>query len=223
MPVTSVNDRLRAIGMLQAGSSMRNVAVQFRVHRNTVSAWQAKYQQVNNVENLPRSGRPPVTNLQQDRAMRARHLRNRFVTAASTSRNAVPGVGLVAANTVLRRLRRFQIQPYRPAVRQILLPRHRAARLAWCRHHRRLNGQQWGNVLFSDESRFHLNGHDGRRRVFRRPGERYADACIAQRNGYPGPSVMVWGGITATVSEETTMKCKLQNPTFGLCFVTVKN
>jgi hypothetical protein len=33
--------------------------------------------------------------------------------------------------------------------------------------------------------------------VYRRVGERYADACVIQRQSFGGGSVMAWGGITA--------------------------
>ena len=36
---------------------------------------------------------------------------------------------------------------------------------------------------------------DGRRRVYRRRGERFADACVVERDRFGGGSVMVWGGI----------------------------
>ena len=37
---------------------------------------------------------------------------------------------------------------------------------------------------------------DGRRRLYRRRGERFADACVFERDRYGGGSVMVWGGIS---------------------------
>jgi hypothetical protein len=37
---------------------------------------------------------------------------------------------------------------------------------------------------------------DGRRRVYRRRGERFADACVLERDRFGGGSVMVWGGIS---------------------------
>ena len=36
---------------------------------------------------------------------------------------------------------------------------------------------------------------DGRSRVYRRVGERYADACVIQRRYFSGCSAMVWGEI----------------------------
>ena len=106
-------------------------------------------------------------------------------------------VGMLQAGDVRRRLRENGLQARRPAVRPQLLPRHRAARLAWARQHLRFTIREWRHVLFTDESRFQLSFADGRHRVYRRRGERYADNCIMQRAPYGGGGVMVWGGISA--------------------------
>ena len=55
--------------------------------------------------------------------------------------------------------------------------------------------RQWRRVFFSDESRFTLFRADGRRRVYRRRGERFVDACVIERDRFGGGSIMVWGGI----------------------------
>ena len=55
--------------------------------------------------------------------------------------------------------------------------------------------------MFSDEARFCLRTADGR--VWRRPGERFADCCIERVTAYGGGSVMVWGGIS--FSEKTRL------------------
>ena len=60
MPGMIENDRLRAIGMLEAGMSQSNVARQFGVHINTVNALWRRYQQTGTVRDRPRSGRPRV-------------------------------------------------------------------------------------------------------------------------------------------------------------------
>ena len=43
--------------------------------------------------------------------------------------------------------------------------------------------RQWRRVLFTDESRFTLYRADGRRRVYRRRGERFDDACLSNAIG----------------------------------------
>ena len=55
--------------------------------------------------------------------------------------------------------------------------------------------QCWQAFLFTDESRFNLFRTDGRRRVYRRRNERYADCFVIERDRLSGGSVMVWGGI----------------------------
>ena len=82
-------------------------------------------------------------------------------------------------------------------IRPPLLPRHCAARLTWYRRYLRFRIEDWANILFTDESRFHIDSSGGRSRVYRHVGEWYADACVIQRQSFGGSSAMVWGGITA--------------------------
>ena len=56
--------------------------------------------------------------------------------------------------------------------------------------------RQWRRVFFTDEARFTLFRPDGRLRVYRRRGERFADACVLERDRFGGGSVMVWGEIS---------------------------
>ena len=54
--------------------------------------------------------------------------------------------------------------------------------------------RQWRRVHFSDESRFTLYRADGRRRVYRRRGERFADACVVERDRFWGVAPL-WSGV----------------------------
>ena len=56
--------------------------------------------------------------------------------------------------------------------------------------------RQWRQVFFTDESRFTLFRPDGRRRIYRRRRERFADASVTEVDRFGGGSVMVWGGIS---------------------------
>ena len=49
-----------------------------------------------------------------------------------------------------------------------------------------------GQIRFSDVSRFLLERHDGRIRVYRRPEKRYHQVCIHGTLSRGGASVMVW-------------------------------
>ena len=77
-------------------------------------------------------------------------------------------------------------------------------RMAWLTAHapRLFPMRQWRRVLFTDESRFTLYRADGRRRVYRRRGERFADACVVERDRFGGGSVMAWGGIAHGIKSQ---------------------
>ncbi len=101
---------------------------------------------------------------QQDNHIRLVHLRNRFQTASLTTRT-IPGLRAISPRTVPNRLRERGIRLRRPTVRPLLPTRNRVARLAWCRRHLRFNRRDWAGILFTDESRFHLDSSDGHSRV----------------------------------------------------------
>lgn len=72
---------------------------------------------------------------------------------------------------------------------------HRKKRLEWSLQHSQWSRDEWRQVLWSDESRFALDFHDGRVHVHRMPGERYSQCCIAEHDRYGGGSVMIWGAM----------------------------
>jgi len=195
MPRFTENQRRHAIGMLQAGLAQNIVARHFGVHRNTIQSLLRRIRQSGNTRGRQRSGRPRVTSHQQDNYIMRVHLRYWFQTSSLTARS-IPGLRPISSRTVCNRLCDRHIRPQRPTIRPLLLPRHRAARLTWCRRHFRFRRQDWANILFTDESRFHLDSNDGQSQVYCCVGERYADACVIQRRSLGWGSAMVWVGIT---------------------------
>lgn len=98
----------------------------------------------------------------------------------------------VTAQTVRNRLREAGLRARRPHRGLDLTAARRQTRLNWANVHVRWTLARWRTVLFSDESRFQLYRADGRLRVWRRDGERYADANVLRRVAHGGASVMVW-------------------------------
>lgn len=196
MPRLTRNQRHQALGRLQAGQTARQVANAFQVHVRTIYRLQQRYQTTNTTDDRPRSGRPRVTTRRQDRQIVRQHLQDRFVTAAETARQTMgTHQRHISADTVRRRLTSRHLHCHRPHRGPILTPRHRRDRLQWATQHQHWRHQQWRRVLFSDESRYCISTAGGRKRVWRRRGERYSDACVVERDSWGGPSIMVWGGI----------------------------
>ena len=192
MPRLNQNQRIQALTMLARGDNVSNVSRAFGCHRDTIIRLCQRFQQKGGVADRRRPGRPRVTNPRTDRFITLTHLRRRFQTPTSSARQYS-----ISKQTVLRRLRqaRKPIRPRRPYVGQVLIARHRAARLQWAQRHFRWGRRWWARVLFSDESRFNQSHHDSGIRVFRRRGERFADNCLIERDRFGGGSVMVGVGI----------------------------
>ncbi|GFW19560.1 transposable element Tcb2 transposase [Trichonephila clavipes] len=76
-----------------------------------------------------------------------------------------------------------------------LTPAHRRRRSMWCRDHRNWRDNEWGRVLFTDESRFSLSSDSHRILIWRERGSRNHPSNIIERDRYEGHSVLVWGGI----------------------------
>ncbi|GFS68736.1 transposable element Tcb1 transposase [Trichonephila clavipes] len=72
--------------------------------------------------------------------------------------------------------------------------RHRRRSL-WCREHRNWRDNEWGRVLFTDESRFSLSSDSHRILIWRERGSRNHPSNIIERDRYGGRGVLVWGGI----------------------------
>nr|KAG5714667.1 hypothetical protein BaRGS_000155 [Batillaria attramentaria] len=191
----STLDRGRALGWLQDGTSGREVARRLGVSHSVIQRLHERFQATGSADERPRSGRPRATNRRNDRYLQLLALRDRTVTARTIRSNLRTATNIIISqDTVERRLHEVDLHSRVPAVRIPLTPRHRRARIAFCRNHQRWNKQQWDRVLFTDESRFTLSNSDARRRVWRRVGERYIDACVQEHDRYGGGSVMVWGG-----------------------------
>lgn len=185
----------QALGWLQDGTSGREVARRLGVSHSFIQRLHERFQATGSTDVRPRSGRPRAANHRDDRYLQLMALRDRTITTRTLRSNLRTATHInISQDTVRRRLHEVNLHSRVPAIRIPLTPHHRRARMAFCRNHQRWNRQQWGRVLFTDESRFTLSNSDARRRVWRRVGDRYIDACVQEHDRYGGGSVMVWGG-----------------------------
>lgn len=196
MPRLNPQQREQAVGRLNAGQRPQVVANAFNCNVRTIQRLRERHTATNSTNDRPRSGRPRVTTQRQDRYILRQHLHNRFLCATHTARQTI-GINQrpISDDTVRRRLQSSNLRCRRPARGPILTPRHRRERLQWATNHQNWRHQQWRTVIFSDESRYCISTADGRTRVWRRRGERYADNCMMETNVWGGPNIMVWGGI----------------------------
>ncbi|GFS89579.1 transposable element Tc1 transposase [Trichonephila clavipes] len=80
--------------------------------------------------------------------------------------------------------------------------RHR--RSLWCREHRNWRDNEWGRVLFTDESRFSLSSDSHRILIWRERGSRNNPSNIIERDRYGGRGGLVWGASCLEVVQTFT-------------------
>lgn len=186
------------VALLQDGRSQCYVSRRFGCSRSTVQRVYLRFLETGSYARRPGSSRPRISSNRDDRFITNLSLRNRHLTAVQI-RNELQHVRNVniSERTVRRRLNEANLFCRRPATGPELTREHRVARLRFAREHRHWTENEWANVLFTDESRYCLRSSDGRERVWRRRGERYAECTFSAKVSFQGGSVMVWGGISA--------------------------
>lgn len=185
-----------AIGMMRCGRSAFQAARALGVTRTTILTWWRQWNEEGNCKMKKNTGRPRCTVTRTDRKLIIAVKRHRFQPVPRLAISWIAAAGInCSVRTAYRRLAEIGLRSYRPVVRIPLTSQHKRRREDWCRERAHWTIEAWRNVLWTDESRFTLDFHDGRVRVHRLPNERFAPCCIAEHDRYGGGSVMVWAGI----------------------------
>ncbi|GFU01018.1 transposable element Tc1 transposase [Trichonephila clavipes] len=134
------------------------------------------------------SGRPRGTTPADDRYIVLQAKRNRRKTAREITRHTTQATErTISRFTVARRLHGGGLFTRRPVP---LTPAHRRRRSLWCRVHRNWRYNEWGRVLFTDESRFSLSSNYHRVLIWRDRGSRNHPSNIIERDRYGGRGVL---------------------------------
>ncbi|GFX67793.1 HTH_Tnp_Tc3_2 domain-containing protein [Trichonephila clavipes] len=121
---------------------------------------------------------------------------DRRQTAGEIARHTTQATGRpISRFTVTRRLRGGGLFARRPVRCVPLTPAHQRMHSLWCREHRNWRDNEWGRVLFTDESRCSLSRDSHRILIWRERGSRNHPSNIIERDRYGGRGVLVWGGI----------------------------
>ncbi|KAJ8737451.1 hypothetical protein PYW08_000046 [Mythimna loreyi] len=195
---TSPTEAAQVVALLDSGLSQRVVAARLHLSLSSVHRVYKRYRETGLFTRRSGSGRNRVTSERDDRFIVTTSLRNRRLNAFQLQqRFRVVRRVAVSDSTIRRRLKDRGLVPHKPANGPKLTADHRRARLNFAREHLNWSYLQWSKVLFSDECKIMLYGNDGRNKVYRRDGERYAQCCIEEKVSYGGGSWTVWGGISA--------------------------
>ncbi|GFY30890.1 transposable element Tcb2 transposase [Trichonephila clavipes] len=188
--------RGRIIGKLEEGRSVTRVAAELGIAHSIVSRIWRQFQTTGTAIWGFGSGRPRGTTPADDRYIVLQARRNRRQTAGEIARHTTQATGRpISRFSVARRLHGGGLFAQRPVRCVPLTPAHRRRRSLWCREHRNWRDNEWGRVLFTDESRFSLSSDSHRILITRERGSRNHPSNIIERDRYGCRGVLVWGGI----------------------------
>ncbi|GFW01672.1 transposable element Tc1 transposase [Trichonephila clavipes] len=111
------------------------------------------------------------------------------------ARHTTQATGRPISRFTVARLHGGDLFARRPVRCVPLTPAHRKRRSLWCREHCNWRDNEWGRVLFIDESRFSLSSDSHRILIWRERGSRNHPSNIIERDRYGFRGVLVWGGI----------------------------
>ncbi|GFW69433.1 transposable element Tcb2 transposase [Trichonephila clavipes] len=175
--------RGRIIGRLEEGRSVTSVAAEFGISHSIVSRLWRQFQTTATAIRGFSSGRPRGTTPADDRYIVLQARRNRRQTAGEIARYTTQATGRpISRFTVARRLHGGGLFARRPVRCVPLTPAHRRRRSLWCREHRNWRDNEWGRVLFTDESRFSLSSDSHRILIWRERGSRNHPSNIIERD-----------------------------------------
>ncbi|KFM72167.1 Transposable element Tc1 transposase, partial [Stegodyphus mimosarum] len=184
--------RGRIIGKLEEGRSVTSVAAEFGIAHSIVSRLGRQFQTTGTAIRGFSSGRPRGTTPEDDRYIALQARRNRRQTAGEIARHTTQATGRpILRFTVARRLHGGGLFARCPVRCVPLTPAHRRRRSLWCREHRNWRDNEWGRVLFTDESRFSLSCDSRHMHVWTERGTRNNPFNIIKRDCFGGRGVLV--------------------------------
>uniref|UniRef100_A0A087X440 Transposase Tc1-like domain-containing protein n=1 Tax=Poecilia formosa TaxID=48698 RepID=A0A087X440_POEFO len=141
-------------------------------------------------------GCPRKTSKRQDRLLKVFQLRDWTTSSAKLAQEWQQAGVSASACTVRQRLLEQGLVSRRAAKKPLLSRKNIRDRLIFCKRYREWTAEDWGKVIFSDESPFRLFGTSGKQLDRRRRGERRHQSCLMPTVEHP-ETIHVWGCFSA--------------------------
>src|SRR5215216_1071098 len=195
---TTPNERAQILLSLQNGYTTREVAKAQKIAPSTVSRIRKRWLETHSLEDLARTGRPPIVNEPTQRRI-VNLITSRRCSSAVEVRNqlqekenldfSTPTIRRVLRNNgLVARVKRKM--PY-------LSKKHKKSRYNFAKKYENWTVEDWSKVIWSDESKFKIFGSDGKQYYWKRPGEPIKDHYIQPTVKFGSGSVMIWGCFTS--------------------------
>lgn len=168
MPRVSDAERIEMIALYRQGIHQRRIAEITGRALSTVNRVLKAYKTEGRLLDLPHGSRPRSTTAEEDLLIIAAAVDNPFFTAEQIKNE----LGLnVDVQVVRQRLHEAGLRSRTAARKPLLSDHHKAARLLFAQSHKDWTAEDWGQVMFTDESTFTTKCNE-RLKVWRRDNHR---------------------------------------------------
>lgn len=176
-----------------SGKCPKEIAKHLGRDKSTVTRFLRRYRTTGKIERRPGSGRPRITTPQDDRHIKLLVTRDRRTPAKAIKQDLA--LEHISDDTIRRRLHEFGFLSRWAVKKPFISETNRKKRVEWAKEHLSWTKEQWGRVLFSDESPYTIRG-SSRFRVWRGVNERYLPSATVATVKH-SKKINVWGCFAA--------------------------
>ena len=190
----STPEKKAIIQAKETGMSNRDVAAAHGIDHSSASKIYTRYRKEGVVSRKPKDGRRRKTTDRQERTLTKWVKMDPTLSAADVRHYAREVFNVnISLSTARRILNRHKLFARRPAPKPKINQRHAKARLDYACSHSHWSVQDWGRVLWSDETKFNLFTADGGMFIRRPKNKRYNSAYVKSTVKFGAGSLMAWG------------------------------
>jgi len=175
------------------GFGYRNISNVLNIPVSTIGAIVRKWKKCGSTHDLQRTGRPLKISPRSSKWIARKVQQNPFTTRGELQKDLEKAGTSVSKDTISRNLNSKGLHSRSPRKTPLLKKSHVNARLKFVEKYQDMSPMFWKNVLWSDETKIELFGHNTSTRVWRKVGEEYKSNNTIPTVKFGGGSIMVWG------------------------------
>ena len=194
------NVKWQIVGLLKGGGkTQQEIAELVGVSQKCVSSIKKKHESTGQVSDLRRSGRPRKLNFRDESYFFSQIRKNPTLNYKNLAVdfNAKFSNVKVSKATIRRLLIKKGLESHTAVRKPLLTAKDRIKRYKWCKQRLNWTDNDWGRVIFSDESNFEVFNRKSRVIVKRFDNEKYHPKFCVPRLQNGGGSAGIWGCISS--------------------------
>ncbi|RYH28397.1 hypothetical protein EON65_12315 [archaeon] len=192
-----LNSIIHILTLREQGCKLSQIAQQSKVTLGAVRAVLYKWKQHHTIQDLPKTGRPPILDNRTKRRLARMALRGDVESATELAETAADhDIAHVSARTIRNMLHHEGLKAMRSIRKPLLTRTHKRKRLEFAMAHRDWTVQQWKQVIFSDEKTILAGPSETHKLRWVKPTQGLNPKLVLPTVQGGGVAIMVWGCIS---------------------------